>query len=109
MQLARIGALRCALMATTLLVVCAAPFADGQVYYHDWRLLPSVVAPSVMMMLAFALPLDITMSKVFMVDAGAEERDRLRFVIRLELFAFVLLFAAWSPFIFTVLNFSPFG
>ena len=68
-QLARSGALRCALMATTLVVVCAAPFADGQVYYHDWWLLPSVVA----------------------------------------LFAFLLLFVAWSPFIFTVLNFSPFG
>lgn len=88
-------------------ITLTAPLADGTTHMHDWRLLPSVVAPSLMMMLVFALPLDMTMARIFMADADAGERERLRFVIRLEAVAYLVMLAAWTPFMFRVLDFSP--
>ena len=107
--LTRLGILRSLLLLAALLVVAAAPFADGSAHVHDWRLLPSVVAPSIMMMLVFAIPLDITMTRVFMVDADAAEKARFGFIIRVEACVLAALIAAWTPFILEVLDFSPFG
>ena len=105
---ARLGVLRSLLITAAVLVVGAAPFADGSVYMHDWRLLTSVIAPTVMMMLVFAIPLDITMGRVFMADAGAEERARLKFAIRADVVALFAMCLAWAPFMLKVLDFSPF-
>ena len=104
----RLGVLRSLLIIAAVFVVGAAPFADGSVYMHDWRLLPSVIAPTVMMMLVFAIPLDITMARVFMADADAEERTRLRFAIRVDVIALFAMCLAWAPFMAKVLDFSPF-
>lgn len=96
------------LLLCVAIVTFTAPFADGTVYMHDWRLLPSVVAPSVMMMLVFALPLDMTMARIFMSDADAAERVRLRFVLKVEAFAYAAMILAWTPFLVRVLEISPF-
>ena len=104
----RLGVLRSLLVIAAVMVIGAAPFADGSVYMHDWRLLPSVIAPTVMMMLVFALPLDITMAAVFMADAEARERKRLKFAIRVDLIAMLAMCLAWAPFMAEVLDFSPF-
>jgi len=103
----RLGILRSLLLTATLLVIVAAPFADGGVHLHDWRLLTSVVAPTIMMMLVFAIPLDITMARIFMADASAAERARLAFAVRVEAIALVLMLAAWTPFIYHVIDFTP--
>lgn len=107
--MAQIGVLRSLLLLMTVLVIAAAPFADGTVYIRDWRIVPSVIAPSIMMMLVFAIPLDMTMSRVFMVDAEQAERDRLRFIVRLEAFALVAMLLAWTPFIVKIVDFTPLG
>lgn len=107
--LKRLGVLRSLLLTATLLVIAAAPFADGSVHLHDWRLLTSVVAPTIMMMLVFAIPLDITMARIFMTDASAAERARLAFAVRLEVIALLLMLAAWTPFIYRVIDFTPLG
>ena len=91
------------LVLSTVAVIAVAPFADGSVH-HDWRLIPGVIAPTVMMMLVFALPLDMTMAKVFMSDAPVAERERLRFAIRVEACALVAMLAAWTPFVIRVLD-----
>ncbi len=100
--------LRTCLAGLTLLLVAVGPFVDGAARVEDWRILPSVVAPSVMMMLVFALPLDITMSLVFRSDADASERDRLAKVVRIEAVLLALLLAAWAPFMAKVLDVWPF-
>jgi hypothetical protein len=107
-RLARLGLLRSLLMSAAILVIAAAPFADGGEHLYDWRLLPSVVAPSVMMMLVFAIPLDITMSRIFMTDADLAEINRLKFVIRTEAVVYLAMLLAWTPFIARVLDFSFF-
>jgi len=104
--LRRLGPLRSLLLFVTALVILAAPFADGSTHAHDWRLVPGVIAPTVMMMLVFALPLDMTMARVFMSDAAPAERARLAFAIKVELAAYVALLAAWTPFVLGLLEVS---
>ena len=105
----RLGTLRSGLAFATLIVIGAAPFADGSVHMHDWRLFPSVIAPTIMMMLVFTLPLDMTMARIFMSDAETQERERLRLIIRLEALMLILMLLAWIPFMLRVLDFSPFS
>jgi hypothetical protein len=105
----RIGALRTGLAIATIIVIAAAPFADGSTHMHDWRLFPSVIAPTLMMMLVFTLPLDITMAYVFMSDADDLETERLQMIVRFEAILLALMILSWIPFMFRVLDFSPFS
>ncbi len=104
-----LGPLRSGLTILTLTVMAAAPFADGTVHMHDWRLFPSVIAPTIVMMLAFTFPLDLTMTRIFMEDAGPEERRRLAGIMRFEAILLFLMLVAWTPFMLKVLDFSPFS
>tara|TARA_R110002096_G_scaffold114361_6_gene248223 strand:+ start:3367 stop:3705 length:339 start_codon:yes stop_codon:yes gene_type:complete len=104
-----LGPLRSGLAILTLMVIAAAPFADGTVHMHDWRLFPSVIAPTIVMMLVFTFPLDLTMTRIFMQDAEPDERRRLAGVMRFEGVLLVLMLAAWTPFMLKVLDFSPFS
>jgi hypothetical protein len=105
----RIGILRTGLAIATIVVIAAAPFADGSTHMHDWRLFPSVIAPTLMMMLVFTLPLDITMAFVFMSDASELEKERLQMIVRFETILLVLMILSWIPFMFLVLDFSLFS
>ena len=102
-----LGTLRSLLLVTAVACIVAAPFADGQAYLHDWRLLPSVIAPSIMMMLVFAIPLDVCMAKIFLTDAGPTERARLGRAIVLEIVVLLVMVAAWTPFMLKVMDFWP--
>ena len=59
-----------------------------------------------MMMLVFAIPLDINMARIFMADADAAEISRLKFIIRTEIAVYLVLIGAWIPFMVRVLDFS---
>ena len=74
------------------------PFVDGTAELHGWRIFPTVIAPTLMVMLAFSLPLDMTMLRIFMSGAAAQERARLSFVIRVEAAILLVMLAAWYPF-----------
>ena len=104
-----LGPLRVGLAIVTLIVIAAAPFADGAVHLHDWRLFPSVIAPTIVMMLVFTFPLDLTMTRIFMQDAAPAERRRLQRVLRCQAALLALLVLAWAPFLLRVLDFNPFG
>ncbi len=99
------GALRTLLLCSILLVIVLSLWADGEVYAHDWRIVYSVIAPTVTMMLVFAVPLDITMARIFMSGASDCERKRLRSIIRIEASAYLLMILAWTPFFFAVLGY----
>ena len=73
----------------------------------DWRLFPSVIAPTLMMLLVFVLSLDMTMARTFMADASEDKRARLRMVIRFESIMLLLMLLAWFPFIGKVLDLLP--
>ncbi len=102
-----LGTLRLLMMLTALVCILAAPFADGRAQIHDWRLLPTVIAPSIMMMLVFAIPLDVCMAKIFMSDAPPSEKARLARAVRIELIVMAALVLAWTPFMLKVMDFWP--
>jgi len=103
-----LGTLRALMMLSALACIVAAPFANGTTYVHDWRLLPSVIAPSIMMMLVFAIPLDVCMAKIFMTDADAGEKARLTRAIYIEIVIMVALVLSWLPFMLKVMDLWPF-
>ncbi|AGA34650.1 hypothetical protein TVNIR_3013 [Thioalkalivibrio nitratireducens DSM 14787] len=94
-----LGVLRSLLLLAAAFVMLVAPLAYDGVHLHDWRLLPSVVAPAVMMVLVFVILLDMLMSRVFMADADGEDRARLAAVIWTEAVVLVAMIVAWSPFL----------
>ena len=104
MKLTDFGTLRLGLLAITLLVIMLSVFADGTTYMHDWRIVPSVLAPSIMMMLAFALPLEMTMTRIFISNAEPAEKQRLNRILELEGSVYFLLIASWTPVFITVLG-----
>ena len=116
--LVTLGPLRVALAVSTLLVILAAPFAEvsselvtgwalwprmiaevSSELVTGWALWPRMIAPALMPILAFVLPLDITMSRLIMLDKPPEQRSRYRFIIWCELIQLVLLLLAWLPFL----------
>lgn len=99
--LGQLGVLRSMLLAVTLVVIGCAPFADGKVH-TGWMLGPSVIAPTIMAMLAFSLPLDMTMAKVFMNDKPVMERRRYKLVFWVELVLLLVMLAAWTPFVLRI-------
>lgn len=104
----QLGILRSLLVLATAIVSCLGPFVDGTVHLYDWRLLTSVIAPSVMLILVFVLPLDMTMSRIFMSGAEASERSRLGRVIRVEAGLLLFMVVAWLPFMTKILDVWPF-
>ncbi len=83
---------------TTLLVAGIGPFLDGIVDTTSWRIFPTVITPTIMLILVFVLPLDITMAMVFMADTRDAERQRLKLIIKLEIGLTLILMLAWLPF-----------
>ena len=93
-----LGPFRIMLATAVVLLALVAPFALGESYYHDWRILPTVVAPVFAVMLMFLLPLDMLMSWVF--GRGDPARtSRMKLVIRAELLLMAVLLLSWWPFL----------
>ena len=99
-----LGALRVLLAVLVVLIVICAPFSGGATGHSGWRLLTTVVAPTLFVMTAFVLPLDMLMSRLFMADADEARRERLKRVIRIELGLLMVMLAAWSPFVVRLFN-----
>ncbi|MBI2799746.1 MAG: hypothetical protein HYX63_05580 [Gammaproteobacteria bacterium] len=100
--LEKLGVLRSLLLASALVITGMGPFVDGTADLHSWRIFPTVIAPTLMVILAFSIPLDMTMLRIFMSDSTNNERQRLGFVIRVEAIILVVMLAAWYPFVLKV-------
>ena len=101
-----LNAHRVAMLVCTLLLALLSPFQDGLTYVRDWRILTSVVAPALMVIMVFVLLLDFTMTRVFAIDASPTQRADLHRASRLDLWALLVLLVAWTPFIANLLGFS---
>jgi len=91
------GALRVLLVITVVVLIVAAPFSDGPAHATGWPLVRSVIAPTLFVIMAFVLPLDITMTLVFMSDRRGAERRRLRRIAQTEIVLLVAMIVAWIP------------
>ncbi len=100
----RLGALRAMLVTIVLLLIVMGPISGGEARVSGFALFTSVVAPAFYVIMLFVLPLDITMSRVFMGEAQGEEKLRYRFIIRLEIVLLALMLLAWLPFVLKLLK-----
>ena len=91
------GALRVLLVVGVVALVVAAPFSDGPAHATGWPLVRSVITPTLFVIMVFVLPLDITMTLVFMSDRQGPERRRLRLIARTEAILLIVMLAAWMP------------
>ena len=98
------GALRVLLVITVVALVIAAPFSDGSAHTTGWALVRSVIAPTLFVIMAFVLPLDITMTLVFMSDRQGAERRRLRLIAQTEAVLLVAMLVAWLPLVMRLLR-----
>ena len=97
------GALRVLLVISVVALVIAAPFSDGSVHSTGWPLVRNVIAPTLFVIMAFVLPLDITMTLVFMSDRQGAERRRLRLIAQTEAALLVAMLVAWIPLVMRLL------
>ena len=98
------GALRVLLVIGVVALIVAAPFSDGPTLVTGWPLVRSVIAPTLFVIMAFVLPLDITMTLVFMSDRQGPERRRLRRIAQIEAVLLVAMLAAWLPLVVRLLR-----
>ena len=98
------GALRVLLVLCVVGLVIAAPFSGGPAYATGWPLVRSVIAPTLFVIMAFVLPLDLVMTLVFMSGRQGPERRRLLIVALVEGVLFIAMLAAWAPFLLRLLR-----
>ena len=97
------GVLRGMLVLIVIILILLGPFSGGEVKPTGISMLMTVVAPAFYVIMLFVLPLDITMSRVFMSDKEGDERARFQFIIRAEIALFVLMLLSWFPFVYGLL------
>ena len=98
------GTLRVLLVLCVVALIVAAPFSGGPAYTTGWPLVSSVIAPTMFVIMAFVLPLDITMTFIFMSERHGPERRRLLRIARTEMVLLVAMLAAWTPLVLRLLR-----
>ena len=101
---AQLGVLRVMLVALVLGVIAISPFTGGPARFDGWAMVNTVVGPVLFVMMVFTVPLDITMSLIFMSDKTGEARDRFVRIIRLEIGLLVVMLVTWAPFVAELLG-----
>ncbi|HCY13176.1 MAG TPA: hypothetical protein DG414_04980 [Gammaproteobacteria bacterium] len=96
--------LRLMLAAVILILVAMAPLALARTSYAGWAFATTVVAPALAPIFFFVVLLDILMCSIFLASAAGAERQRFRFIIRVELVLWVILTVAWLPLMLQLLN-----
>jgi hypothetical protein len=96
--LAALGPLRSMLVGGILVLVLLRPWADGEMSYSGWSMVPTLIVPALVPILFFVLLLDMIMSRVFMVDAAGAERARFRRILWTEAGVLLILLVSWGSF-----------
>lgn len=99
-----LGALRSMLLVATALSLSATPFTDTDVRMEGWGVVPDVLVPVVSFILLFILLLDMLMSRVFMIEANVQKRQKFNRIFMLEFAQIVALIVFWSPYFLAVLS-----
>ena len=102
--LRRVGFLRAVMMAVVLVLACLAPFAGGHAQTSGWPLVTTLLAPVMFVVFVFVVLLDMLMTCVFMSGRAPDERSRLAMILKTEALLLVVLLAAWSPFVWRLLD-----
>jgi hypothetical protein len=98
------GVLRLMLAGASAILVLMGPFSGGQVRLEGAAVLTTLVAPVAYAVFVFVLPLDMTMTGIFMSDAAPERRRALKRVLITEALLLAALLLSWLPFLIRLLD-----
>ncbi len=87
-----------------LILAVTAFFSLGETHKSGLMMYPTLIAPAVVPMLYFVIPLDMIMCTVLMSGKKAQERRRYKHMIGSDFAALLLLFIAWLPFYWRLLS-----
>ncbi len=94
----KIGPLRVMHALFLLVLVLSAPFAGGESARSGWAMWPTLIAPALVPIFVFVLPLDMTMTAIGRACAEGAERARLTTVLTFDVVLLTVLVGAWMPF-----------
>lgn len=99
----RVGSLRIMLAVVVLLCLPMAFFPSTDPV--GWQTVPSYVVPGLVVCIAWGLPFDILMSRVFLIGSNAPEyRHRHRSIVMFDLGLLAALLIFWGPFFLNILK-----
>ena len=80
------------------------PFSGGSVDFAGFALITTLVAPVAYAIFVFVLPLDMTMSAIFMSDTTPRRRAALKRAVITEAVLLAIMLLAWLPFTLQLLR-----
>jgi hypothetical protein len=99
----RVGALRILLAVVVLLCLPMAFFPSTDPV--GWQTIPSYVVPGLVVCIAWGLPFDILMSRIFLLGSDATDyRHRHRSIVTFDLVLLAALLIFWGPFFVSILT-----
>lgn len=98
------GPLRLLLIAVVSLLVMVGPFSGGAVDFAGFALITTLVAPVAYAIFMFVLPLDMTMTALFMSDTTTLRRAALKRALITEAVLLGVMLLAWLPFTLQLLG-----
>ena len=101
---ARVGPLRVALATIVLALLPMALMMDPG-NKTGWAIIPTYVAPGLVVFIFWILPFDMLMAKIFMGGEGADDPAACRAVYKLDIAMMLGMLVFWAPFF--VRLFSP--
>ncbi|KAA3630842.1 MAG: hypothetical protein DWQ08_05615 [Proteobacteria bacterium] len=100
----KIGTLRLLHAMLLAALILSAPFAGGESARSGLAMWPTLIAPALVPIFVFVLPLDMTMAAISRAGEEGAEHARLTTVLRFDLLLLVLLLGAWLPFFMALLD-----
>ena len=98
------GSLRLLLIVVAILLTLLGPFSGGSVDFAGFALITTLVAPVAYAIFIFVLPLDMTMSALFMTDTTPQRRAALKRALITEAVLLATMLCAWLPFTLQLLR-----
>ena len=98
------GLLRMMLLTMVGLLAMVGPFSGGNVDFAGFALITTLIAPVAYAIFVFVLPLDMTMSALFMTDTTPERRAALKRALITEAVLLAVMLLAWLPFTLRLLG-----
>ena len=98
------GPLRLMLIGVVSLLVMVGPFSGGAVDFVGFALVTTLIAPVSYAIFIFVLPLDMTMTALFMSDTTPLRRAALKRALITEASLLAVMILAWLPFTLQLLG-----
>lgn len=100
----KIGPLRVLHTLFLLLLIASAVFAGGESARSGLQMWPTLIAPALVPIFLFVLPLDMAMAAISRSGMEGAEHSRLTLVIRFDALLLAMLTLAWLPFFLQLLD-----